>query len=431
MQPHATVRYYHLKYLFNDAERSILSDPQLKLLNDLQNAKKWRPKDNRTKRFIEKMLDAGENDPELQLFKGYSLYSVYVIARYKNINNILVIKFNAIDPKYDKGIPLLYIRKFLTNPKYFLYPVPEEFNKKPDETVPFIEKLLPIKEELEEELMDLSEIKPYNLPEEYFYPFTFDEICKLYYSSVIQMRIEQWFVKSASRDRLPEPKIPYKIFHKLESSQHQYGYTNDWNGLVSAYYQLADFDLNLPDFSVTLDMTEAFKAFGSSEYTNTYLDGPMGYLIHYKGIHVLTIGFTLSYDFKLLINQVQVKSKKGKKTPEAMNARKWLYKLPRPYLEYIIDRMRVAFPNFELYLVEGVSLADRIKRSYGPDLKNWDPTTYPRIISFYNKPLNRYQRGESIEYRELKFDHLIPINSDDASRKSLPTPAPHAPRAQY
>ena len=89
-----------------------------------------------------------------------------------------------------------------------------------------------------------------------------------------------------------------------------------------------------------------------------FLDAELGYMIYYKGEHVLTIGFAPSKD-GILIAQFQCAKKKGNR---------WLYKLPKSLDAYVVERMQAAFPGEDVYLVDGKSMASKIRSSYPPDV---------------------------------------------------------------
>jgi hypothetical protein len=69
----------------------------------------------------------------------------------------------------------------------------------------------------------------------------------------------------------------------------------------------------------------------------------------------MTLGFSVTAGKRILIQQVQLAKQKGNR---------FLFKLPRNYLEFIIGRFRAQFPQHELFLVEGKSLTDVIMKGY-------------------------------------------------------------------
>lgn len=105
-----------------------------------------------------------------------------------------------------------------------------------------------------------------------------------------------------------------------------------------------------------------------------YLDGKMGFSVLKDGKHVLTIGFSPS-SCGLFVAQVQLRQKKGNR---------WLFKLPSPLLDYVLERLRVAF-DLPVWLVTGESAARAVASSYdegqGPSAE-----TLAHIRGFYGPP---------------------------------------------
>ncbi|MFA5986376.1 MAG: hypothetical protein WC819_03450 [Parcubacteria group bacterium] len=189
----------------------------------------------------------------------------------------------------------------------------------------------------------------YQLPLEVFEHFTFDELCKIEYSSGYMHTTVEDLFKCDDR---------YNLVRKIQSSMWLYGGgRNVWNEVVDAYDHLTEFVFRgLPkDFSVRLDFTTGYNEYGYSKHSRTFLDGIFGFLVHYKGTHVMTIGFSIMNDRRILIQQVQMKNKKGNR---------FLYRLPKNRLEYIVDNFRDNFSGYDLYIVDGGDLSDRNAQSY-------------------------------------------------------------------
>lgn len=113
--------------------------------------------------------------------------------------------------------------------------------------------------------------------------------------------------------------------------------------------------LSSDEFEITLDQTTGRNDYGHSEHSRTYLDGVFGFLVHWKGEHVMTIGFSFAAGRRLLIQQVQNTKRTGNR---------WLFRLPRNRMEHIIDQFRTAFPKHHIHVADGADYAHRSMESY-------------------------------------------------------------------
>lgn len=266
--------------------------------------------------------------------------------------------------------------------------IPVHMNSKPIKSFNLEAALKPeskeyIKENLDTEkpLEDIVRNIPYNL----FNPDSFEKICKIRLSSYIMLNntLEDLF------DDNPE----YRIIRKIQSSMWRWGHKRStWNELVHAYNAIRSFSLNKEDFKVRLDYTTSVNERGRSEYTRTFLDGVFAYLVYYKGKHVMTLGFSLAPNKKVLIQQIQIKERKGNR---------WLYKLPENYVEYAIDCFAKAFPKYKLYLVDGASLIEGYIDSY----KNSLAYTEKRLKECSYKDLLESYARDRVEYVK-KIAHM-------------------------
>lgn len=199
------------------------------------------------------------------------------------------------------------------------------------------------------ELKDIA----HSIPMEIYRRITPDELCKVRYSSTFMMdtSVEDAFKR--------EPQLT--VFQKIVSSMWRWGVgRGDWNEIVDCYEGIRRFDLGHPDFELRLDHTTGYNERGYSEHSRTFLDGVFGYLVHYKGEHVMTLGFSLMEGRKLLIQQVQTKNRSGNR---------FLFKLPRNTLEHVVDRFKDAFPRHRVFLVDGESLMDQNIANYRSGLE--------------------------------------------------------------
>ena len=223
---------------------------------------------------------------------------------------------------------------------------------------------------------------------------SFDEVCKVWFSSCIQLQeVHQFFNPTYKDERIEK----FAILGKLKNSMWRYGYGQDWNTLVAAYNNLSRFKFG--DFEFCLDVTHGFNQIGDAIYhPSIYLDAPLAYIIYYKGKPALTISFAIVAEGRLLINQVQLINKKGNR---------WLYKLPCHYFDFAIECMEKAFPDFALFLVDGHSSADRIKNSYGGYEGKFTKKKYQHIVKTYRQKLSGFIRRGRIKISNMTFHHLF------------------------
>lgn len=194
-------------------------------------------------------------------------------------------------------------------------------------------------------------------------------------------------------------KHPLHMFvRKLSISAEHWGSKDvSWDELIKFHRLLTGFDVGLPGFEVTYDCTPRYLERGWSYYTGErqsgphdpktkpWLDGDIGLIISFNGEHVMTIGVAVS-TAGLLVNQIQLLKKRGNR---------WLYKLPKPYFELMLERLHVACraEGIDLHLVTGVSLSESIKRHYTEiPLKK---ETVKHIRKLYNQPLVGLKRSRA------------------------------------
>lgn len=113
----------------------------------------------------------------------------------------------------------------------------------------------------------------------------------------------------------------------------------------------------------------------------------------------MTIGFSVMENYRLLIQQVQLKNVKGNR---------FLYRLPKHYVELVIDQFLRAFPSFTLYMVDGKSLAEKILADYESSMTS----VKERLDRDYRQTLDTFamqtQRSmiAHIESMAVKIKHL-------------------------
>lgn len=241
--------------------------------------------------------------------------------------------------------------------------------------------------------------------------FSLDEQCKIIHNSCIMSELGQFLEKE------PEFRMLYKVRNALWHWSH--GQSN-YNLFVYWYTSLKRFNFGLADTEVKFDYTTYFNRKGYSWHSRTYIDSPFAYLVYYKGKHVLTISFAPSCE-GLLINQVQLKEKKGNR---------WLYKLPCHVIDYAIERMAEAFHDCPLWFVDGKSLAAKMPLNYAPECRDqWDAKNGKRIADMYNRKLVRFKRTrqkhevERLTYYRLSDTHKkLALEWFDEGMKHIPFP---------
>jgi hypothetical protein len=192
-----------------------------------------------------------------------------------------------------------------------------------------------------------------NLGMEDFANLTVDQLAKVRRASFIMMGSS---VEDAFRN---EPRL--RIIQKIENSMWRWGVSRSgWNEVVDAYDGIRRFTFH-PDFEVRLDHTTGHNERGHSQYSRTFLDGVFGFLIYYRGEHVMTLGFSVMSKRRLLIQQVQLKKRRGNR---------WLFKLSSNYVEFALSRFQESFPRHRLYLIDGEDNIRTSLNSYSSGLKD-------------------------------------------------------------
>lgn len=224
------------------------------------------------------------------------------------------------------------------------------------------------------------------LEPQYFTDLTADEKVQLWQSSIVMSELGEHL-----KDQ-PETRL----FDRVRLSLWHYGWPRDYNESVRWYELVRTFDFG-DGFETFIDYPHGWSGYGYSEHTKTYLDGDLAYLVHYKGKHVLTIGFSVCRH-GVLIQQVQAKTKKGNR---------WMFKLGGSLLDVAVNKL-VAHFGLPAWVIDGDSLGQKIRRSYGRHADKFSPEDEARVAAFYDGPLTKYRRTaetkriEGAEYRKLE-----------------------------
>lgn len=190
------------------------------------------------------------------------------------------------------------------------------------------------------------------------------------------------------------------LLHKIRSSMWRWGGGRpDWNEKVDCYNNLRSFDFGVDGFSVTLDHTAGYNERGRGVHSNTYFDGVFAYLVHYKGEHVMTIGFSLVAGRQLCLQQVQLKQARGNR---------WLFKLGANRVEHALDRLAAAFPGFTLSIADGHDIGNTSLQSYkqGLEAARKDVKRYKDRLAVNdnqsNPDLREYYRDARLEAKKFR-----------------------------
>lgn len=283
-----------------------------------------------------------------------------------------------------QGIPLTELSENLS-------PVRRKWDKTPIHTIKDLEQK-PIVQDLYRGKVEKFITNCYRINNEWIDNFSFEELCKCNFSSII--------MAGGQLGKLFEEVTQYRVLSKIRNSAWRWCVgTIDWNEMVYAYRGLQNFTLNLgEDFIATLDYTTGCNKMGYSEHARLYLDGVFAFLVHYRGEHVMTIGFSFLDKYRIIIRQVQC--------VQAIGNNHWMHKLPGGRLPFSLDRMKAAFPKFELYLVDGGKLSDDIVENYTQGLQealHW----HDKYQSWANKDSDSSERyRESADRKASEIEQL-------------------------
>ncbi|MES2749495.1 MAG: hypothetical protein V4606_03815 [Patescibacteria group bacterium] len=179
--------------------------------------------------------------------------------------------------------------------------------------------------------------------------FTFEDLCKMRFSSakIMDRTVDEVFEKDPN----------HEVVRKIQSSWWRWGVgKGTWNELVDVYNGIRSYSLGLPpEFELRLDYTTGYNQFGYSKYARTFIDGVFAFLVYHRQKHVMTVSFSVMENRRLLIQQVQLTNPSGNR---------WLYQLPTARLEFIITAFERSFPNYTLYMIDGASLVNKTLADY-------------------------------------------------------------------
>lgn len=182
-----------------------------------------------------------------------------------------------------------------------------------------------------------------------FHAYSRDQLCKLRFG--LRRRLSAEVETHLAEDAAT------RLLHKIESSAWKWGLTQlGWNEALDALDGIRGFDLGVEGLSVTLDHTPHTAPSGWSEHSQTYLDGVFALLVHHRGQHVMTIGFSITGGHRLLLQQIQLKRPRGNR---------WLFSLPANRVEFVVDRLRAAFPRHRILVADAADVGRLSLGMYG------------------------------------------------------------------
>ncbi len=227
--------------------------------------------------------------------------------------------------------------------------------------------------------------------------FTFEELLKLRHGEVIMSEFGEWF------------DAHHPFLRKIIFAHWHYGCDHDWNRMIDHLDGFRRISIDLPDFEVRVVHTRSINQCAwawADGFRDLYLDASFGLLFYYKGKHVLTMGFA-PCRYGILIAQAQLRQKKGNR---------FLYHLPKHYLDLGIEILARAFPNEPLWLITGESSVEATRRNYGKLPCSIDAEAAVRITALYDRPLEAYRRGT----QKMKQDGrtFVKLHKKSAARKA-------------
>lgn len=210
------------------------------------------------------------------------------------------------------------------------------------------------------------------------YCFSHDEIVRLFADSVLSSSVERAWNDGTD------------ILWKVQNSLWQYGVARDYERSLKLLAQLRGATAGLPDFELRLTWTTYFNTAGWSVHSRSrdphiglYLDGPFGFLLYYKGRHVMTIGCALATT-GIFLAQVQMRHDRGNR---------FLFKLGAAPIDFALGFLQRIFPDELLWMVTGASTVDAIRRAYREGASAAPSgEILARVQAFYEGPLAKFAR---------------------------------------
>lgn len=206
--------------------------------------------------------------------------------------------------------------------------------------------------------------------------FSLEELVRIWYGSGISSRLTYWIEEE------------HFILEKLRLCHWRYGYARDYNAFVRHLAALRR--LAVPGFEVRLAWTNKWNTQGWAVGGDFYLDAGLGLLVYDRGRHVMTVGFAPSRH-GVLVAQAQLRERRGNR---------WLYRLSAHHLDAALGAISAAFEGEDVWLVDGDSAAEAVRRSYGSDGCKLSREELGRVAALYDRPLAAFRRTAETAYAE-------------------------------
>lgn len=241
------------------------------------------------------------------------------------------------------------------------------------------------------------------LPHQSLKGFSFDELCKMNYSTIFMMH--------ETVRKIFEHNARYEVVRKIMSSMWRWGYgKGTWNEVVDAYEHIRNFVFtNDPNFEVRLDYSTYNNEFGYAKFSRIFIDGVFAFLVYYKKKHVMTLGFSLMEGRQLLIQQVQSAKCSGNR---------FLYRLPRNRLEFVVELFKQNFPGYKLHIIDGKSLTKKTLSDYRRGLQSTQErlnryrVEVKNAVAASKERINRYLNESEQDCRVLQ-EKILRLESDE------------------
>ncbi len=189
------------------------------------------------------------------------------------------------------------------------------------------------------------------LPIEAFHGLSFDQEAMIQHQGTIYVDDDLRRLRKEDPRRAMIAKIKDSAWVWTEGSCARIG----WNDLVDVHEGIRRFDIGVDGFETTLDWTNSRPRNGYARCCEKWLDGTFAFLVHHKGRHVLTIGFSITSRRQILIQQIQNARRQGNR---------WMFSFPTNRIEHVLDRFARAFPSMDVMLVDGRDVANDTLKGY-------------------------------------------------------------------
>lgn len=239
--------------------------------------------------------------------------------------------------------------------------------------------------------------------------FSFEELMRLRHGEVIMSEFGEWF------------DAHHPFLRKIMFGHWHYGCDNDWNMLVRHLDGFRRISIDLPDFEVRIAHTRSINQCAwawADGLRDLYLDASFGLLLYYKGEHVLTWGFVPSR-YGILVAQAQLRQKKGNR---------FLFKLPKHYLDLGLEILARAFPREPIWLIKGASSVEATRKNYGKLPCGITEEGAERITALYDRPLEAFQRGTKTMRQDGRTFVRLRRRPSMGQQRHATTSSPRSPR---